>query len=203
MVPGWWAGAQRTGIAAGARVWTCVYRVLSCGHRTMNRCVFSFKCGVLQCAPLNLVDIMCFGTAYDVLAGARARERTNLRCRTMSPGWRYGALVSHSKLAIRAYVDETKLYQLGIHNIQPEQRATGPLARSECDAPLLGAGPQYRGPWSTPRRRAPHRLSQPTQHRGVLGNHHANPRLDCRAAVCVQRANRARQQSARASRKPV
>ena len=39
----------------------------------------------------------------------------------------------------------------------------------------------------------------PTQHRGVLGNHRASPRLDCRAAVCVQRANRARQQSARAS----
>ena len=39
----------------------------------------------------------------------------------------------------------------------------------------------------------------PTQHRGVLGNHHASPRIDCRAAVCVQRANRARQQSARAS----
>ena len=80
-----------------------------------------------------------------MLAGARTRERTNLRCRTMSPGWRYGALVSHSKLAIRAYVDQTKLYQLGIYNIKPEQRATGPLARSECDAPVLRAGPQYRG----------------------------------------------------------
>ena len=104
---------------------------------------------------------MCFGTAYDVLAGARARERTNLRCRTMSPGWRYGALVSHSKLAIRAYVDETKLYQLGIHNIQPEQRATGPLARSECDAPVLRAGPQY---GSVPRSRehtAPPRSTPP------------------------------------------
>ena len=41
----------------------------------------------------------------------------------------------------------------------------------------------------------------PTQHRGVLGNHHASPRLDCRPAVCVQRANRARQQSARASQR--
>ena len=132
---------------------------------------------------------------------ARTRERTNLRCRTMSPGWRYGALVSHSKLAIRAYVDQTKLYQLGIYNIKPEQRATGPLARSECDAPLLRAGPQYRGPGSTPRRRAPHRLSQPTQHRGVLGIHRGSPRLDCRPAVCVQRANRARQQSARASQR--
>ena len=135
---------------------------------------------------------------------SRARGRANERIYGVGrchqeAGWRYGALVSHSKLAIRAYVDQTKLYQLGICNIQPEQRATGPLARSECDAPLLGAGPQYRGPWSTPRRRAPHRLSQPTQHRGVLGNHRASPRLDCRAAVCVQRANRARQQSARAS----
>ena len=144
---------------------------------------------------------MCFGTVYDVLAGARTRERTNLRYRTMSPGWRYGALVSHSKLAIRAYVDQTKLYQLGICNIQPEQRATGPLARSECDAPLLRAGPQYRAPSSTPRRRAPHRLSRPTQHRGVLGIHRGSPRLDCRPAVCVQRANRARQQSARASQR--
>ena len=39
----------------------------------------------------------------------------------------------------------------------------------------------------------------PTQHRGVLGIHLGSPRLDCHPAVCVQRANRARQQSARAS----
>ena len=76
VVPALWAGAQRTGIAAGARVWTCVYRVLSCGHRTMNRCVFSFKCGVLQCVPLNLVDINVFWNRLRCARG-RAGARTN------------------------------------------------------------------------------------------------------------------------------
>ena len=71
-----WASGQRTGIAAGARVWTCVYRVLSCGHRTMNRCVFSFKCGVLQCVPLNLVDINVFWNRLRCARG-RAGARTN------------------------------------------------------------------------------------------------------------------------------
>ena len=76
VVPALWAGAQRTGIAAGARVWTCVYRVLSCGHRTMNRCVFSFKCGVLQCVPLNLDDINVFWNRLRCARG-RADARTN------------------------------------------------------------------------------------------------------------------------------
>ena len=73
------------------------------------------------------------------------------------------------KLANRAHVDQTMLYRLIIHNVQPGQRATGPLARSQCDAPLFAPGPQYRRHQSTPRRRAPQRLSPRTQHRGVLG----------------------------------
>ena len=76
MVPGWWAGAQRTGIAAGARVCTCVYRVLYCGRRTMYTCVFSFKCGVLQCVPLNLDDINVFWNRLRCARG-RADARTN------------------------------------------------------------------------------------------------------------------------------
>ena len=76
MVPGWWAGAQRTGITAGARVCTCVYRVLYCGRRTMYTCVFSFKCGVLQCVPLNLVDINVFWNRLRCARG-RADARTN------------------------------------------------------------------------------------------------------------------------------
>ena len=105
------------------------------------------------------------------------------------------------KLANRAHVDQTMLYRLIIHNVQPGQRATGPLARSQCDAPLFAPGPpaQYRRHQSTPRRRAPQRLSPRTQHRGVLGSHPGGPRPDCGAAVCTHGANRARQQSARAS----
>ena len=103
------------------------------------------------------------------------------------------------KLANRAHVDQTMLYRLIIHNVQPGQRATGPLARSQCDAPLFAPGPQYRRHQSTPRRRAPQRLSPRTQHRGVLGSHPGGPWPDCGAAVCTHGANRARQQSARAS----
>ena len=104
------------------------------------------------------------------------------------------------KLANRAHVDQTMLYRLIIHNVQPGQRATGTLARSQCNAPLFAPGPQYRRHQSTPRRRAPQRLSPRTQHRGVLGSHPGGPRPDCGAAVCTHGANRARQQSARAPR---
>ena len=76
MLPALWAGAQRTGIAAGARVCTCVYRVLCCRHRTMYTCVFSFKCGVLPCVPLNLVDINVFWNRLRCARG-RADARTN------------------------------------------------------------------------------------------------------------------------------
>ena len=45
-------------------------------HRTMYTCVFSFKCGVLQCVPLNPVDMNVFWNRLRCARG-RADARTN------------------------------------------------------------------------------------------------------------------------------
>ena len=60
----------------GARVDVCVQGPVLWAQDQWYTCVFSFKCGVLQCVPLNLDDINVFWNRLRCARG-RADARTN------------------------------------------------------------------------------------------------------------------------------
>ena len=116
---------------------------------------------MVQCVPLNLVDVKVFWHRLGCAPGEWTSGRTSLPPLALFFTRKSKHLRRKPKLANRAHVDQTMLYRLIIHNVQPGQRATGPLARSECNAPVLRAGPQY---GSVPRSRehtAPPRSTPP------------------------------------------
>ena len=190
------AGGER---GRGARARTCTQYCAGSTSLALYLCV-SLKCGVVQCVPLNLVDVKVFWHRLGCARG-RVDERTNEFAAS-------GSLFYPEKQALATKAETRQPCPRRSNNVVPAHY-------TQCTAGTTRHGPSSsitvrratvrpasvpRRHQSTPRRRAPQRLSQRTQHRGVLGSHPGGPRPDCGAAVCTHGANRARQQSARAPR---